>query len=107
VSSTTLNVCGGVPREISEKSGRSQLLPVAAADSARALLTLRVEEVANGHGVGAVGDVRRLEDLLHVRLGLDAHVLLAERSGLLLDVGVLLSGCQRVLCRVMRARQMR
>jgi hypothetical protein len=57
--------------------------------------------------VGAVGDVRRLEDLLHVRLGLDAHVLLAERSGLLLDVGVLLSGCQRALGRVMRARQMR
>jgi hypothetical protein len=60
-------------------------------NSAQARLTLRVQKVADGHGVGAVGDVRRLEDLLHVRLGLDAHVLLAERGSLLLDVGVLLS----------------
>jgi hypothetical protein len=41
--------------------------------------------------VGAVGDVRGLEDLLQVGLGLHAHVLLAERGGLLLDVGMLLS----------------
>jgi hypothetical protein len=40
--------------------------------------------------MGAIGNVRRLEDLLHVRLGLQAHVLLAERGGLLLDVGVFL-----------------
>jgi hypothetical protein len=42
--------------------------------------------------MGAVGDVRCLEDLLHMGLGLDAHVLLAKRGGLLLDVGMLLSG---------------
>jgi hypothetical protein len=41
--------------------------------------------------VSAVGNVRRLEDLLHVRLGGDAHVLLAKRCSLLLDVGMLLS----------------
>jgi hypothetical protein len=52
--------------------------------------TLGVQEVADGYWVGAVGDVRRLEDLLHVRLRLQAHVLLAERGGLLLDVGVFL-----------------
>jgi hypothetical protein len=40
--------------------------------------------------MGAIGDVRCLEDLLHVRLGLQAHVLLAKRSCLLLDVGMLL-----------------
>ena len=39
----------------------------------------------------AVGDVGCLEHLLHVRLGLDAHVLLAEGLGLLLEVRILLS----------------
>lgn len=53
--------------------------------------TLSVQEVADGHRVGAVGNVWGLEHLLDVRLGLQAHVLLAERSDLLLDVGVLLS----------------
>lgn len=67
--------------------------------------TLGVQEVADGHWVAAVGDVGRFEDLLHVRLRLDAHVLLAKRSSLLLDVGVLLS---RILdCCYRMMRQMR
>lgn len=53
---------------------------------------MRVQEVADGHGVGAIGDVGRLERSLHVRLGLEAgHVLLGvlllEASHLGLDVG--------------------
>lgn len=38
----------------------------------------------------SIGDIRRLEDLLNVRLGLDAHVFLSESFRLLLEVGVLL-----------------
>jgi hypothetical protein len=53
--------------------------------------TLGIQKVADGHWVGTVGDVRCLEDLLHVGLGLDAHVFLAKRGGLLLNVGMLLS----------------
>jgi len=70
--------------------------------------TLGIEKVGDGHRMGTVGDVRGLEDLLHVRGGFDAHVpgpvvssrltrrsggrrlLLAERSRLLLDIGVFL-----------------
>ena len=40
--------------------------------------------------MGAIGNVGRLEDLLNMRFGLDAHVLLSESLGLLLEVGVLL-----------------
>ena len=43
----------------------------------------------------AVGDVGRLEDLLEMRFGFDAHVLLPESLGLLLEVGVLLRHGQR------------
>jgi hypothetical protein len=52
--------------------------------------TLCVQEVANGHWVRSVGDVRRLEHLLNVRLGLDAHVLLAEDLCLLVEASILL-----------------
>jgi len=108
VSRTTLNVWGGVPREISEKSGASKQLSHVARELPRtAKLTLGVQEVADGHRVAAVGDVGCFEDLLHVRLRLDAHVLLAERSSLLLDVGVLLSRVLDCRCRVMhQMRQM-
>lgn len=44
-----------------------------------------------------IGDVGRLEDLLNVRLGFDAHVLLSECLGLLLEVGVLLRQLARAL----------
>ena len=65
----------------------------------RAERTLSVEEVADGHWMCAVGDIRRLEDLLDVRLRLDAHILLAKSLHLLLEVGVLLERCQRELHR--------
>lgn len=42
--------------------------------------TLGIQEVADGHWVGAVGNVWGLEDLLGVCLGLDTHVLLAETA---------------------------
>lgn len=53
--------------------------------------TLGVQEVADGHWVGAVGNVGRLEHLLDLCLGLEgAHVLLLDGLGLLLDIGVFL-----------------
>ena len=52
--------------------------------------TLCVQEVCDGHRMGGIGDVRCLEHLFNVRFGLDAHVLLSESLGLLLEVGVLL-----------------
>jgi hypothetical protein len=60
-----------------------------------ARLTLGVQEVADGHGVGAVDDVGCLERGRHVRLGVHAGhallgVLLLEASHLGLDVGILL-----------------
>lgn len=87
----TLKSWGGVPREISEKSGLSAA--AACASGGRCdlvVLTLGVQEVANGHWMRSIGNVRRLEDLLDVRLGLDAHVLLTEGLCLLLEAGVLL-----------------
>lgn len=56
----------------------------------RLRLTLRVEEVADGYWMGAIGNVGRLEHLLSVGLRLDAHVLLAEGFCVLLDVCVFL-----------------
>lgn len=62
--------------------------------------TLRVQEVAHGHWVSSVGDVRRLERSLHVRMGLEVgHVLLRvlvlEASDLGLNVGVFLAIIRR------------
>ena len=92
VSRTTLKVCGGVPREISEKSSVDEQLSQNAAERMLSTeRTLRIQEVADRHRVGAVGNVWRLEDLLYMRFGLQTHVLLAERSDLLLDIGMLLS----------------
>lgn len=54
------------------------------------LLTLRIEEVGDRDWVGTICDIRRLEHLLHVGLGLDAHVLLAKCPRMLLDIGMLL-----------------
>jgi hypothetical protein len=61
--------------------------------------TLGVQEVADGHWVRAVGDIRRLEHLLSVVLGLDAHILLAERLCVLLDVRVFLCIVRPCRCR--------
>lgn len=74
--------------EISEKSRACQRGGVAM--GWRAQHTLSVQEVADRHEVGSVGDIGSLEDLLHMCLRLDAHVLLTERASLLLDVGMLL-----------------
>lgn len=52
--------------------------------------TLGVQKVRDGHGMCSVCDIRRFEDLLNVRLMLDAHVLLSEGLRLLVEVGVLL-----------------
>jgi hypothetical protein len=67
------------------------------ADSYRgqAVRTLCVQEVGYGHRMRAISDVGRLEDLLEMRLGFDAHVLLPESLCLLLEVGVLLRHRQR------------
>lgn len=89
MSRTTLKVWGGVPREISEKSGRCEQLSRNSAERRLAMRrTLSVQEVADRHRMGAVRNVRRLEDLLYVRFGLQAHVLLAKRSDLLLNIGM-------------------
>lgn len=53
-------------------------------------LTLCVQEVGDGHRMGSVGDVGCLEDLLDVRLALEAHVLLSEGLGLVVEGGGLL-----------------
>jgi hypothetical protein len=53
-------------------------------------LTLSIQKVGDRNRVRSIGNVRCLEDLFHVSLGLDAHVLLAEGLRVLLDVGVLL-----------------
>src|SRR5690242_1703006 len=91
VSSTTLKSWGGVPREISEKSDSVSRCSFWGRRGAMGLRrTLCVQEVANGDWVRAVGDVGRLEHLLGVGLGLDAHVLLAERLCVLLNVCVFL-----------------
>lgn len=90
VSRTTLKSCGGVPREISEKSnGVSRWLELWRTSN-RERRTLSVQEVADGHWVRAVSHVGRLEHLLGMVLRLDAHVLLTERLCVLLDVCVFL-----------------
>jgi hypothetical protein len=58
--------------------------------------TLGVQEVADRHWVRSVGNVRRLQRGLHLRLGLEArHVLLRvlvlQASDLRLNVGMFLS----------------
>src|ERR1700749_3041300 len=90
VSRTTLNSCGGVPTEISEKSilfvrgGRLQ--------RERAVRTLSIQEVANGYWMVAValecGIFEHLIDVVALRS--HAHVLLAKRSRMLTEIGILL-----------------
>lgn len=65
--------------------------------------TLGVQEVAHGHWVRSVGDVRRLERSLQLRMGLGlevGHVLLRvlvlQASDLGLNVGVFLAMIRRV-----------
>lgn len=54
--------------------------------------TLSIHEIANRDRVSAICDVRSLEDLLHLGLGLEpAHVLLLNGLGVLLDIGMFLS----------------
>jgi hypothetical protein len=53
--------------------------------------TLSVQEVANGDGVASLSvHGGLLEHLVHVLLGADAHVLLAESLDVLADVCALL-----------------
>jgi hypothetical protein len=54
--------------------------------------TLSVQKVRDRHEMCSVCDIGRLEDLLDVRLMLDAHVLLSEGLRLLVEAGVLLGG---------------
>ena len=60
------------------------------------VLTLRIEEIGDRDWVGTICDIWRLEHLLHVRLGLDAHVLLAKCPRMLLDIGMLLEAVRTV-----------
>ena len=53
--------------------------------------TLGVKVVADRYWVKSVTDVGSLEDLVHVRLRLDAHVLLAQSLSMLLDACVFLA----------------
>jgi hypothetical protein len=52
--------------------------------------TLGVQEVGNGNGMRSVSGIWCFEDLLNMSLRVDAHVLLSESFGMLLDVCVLL-----------------
>ena len=91
MSRTTLKVCGGVPKEISEKSAECEWRWRGTVEAVeRAQHTLSIQEIVNGHWMRAIGDVGSFEDLLHVRLGLETHVLLAEAGDMLLNVCILL-----------------
>ena len=85
----TLKSCGGVPREISEKStALSAAYRDAMSDVERAQLTLSIQEVAHGDSVvrAVLVDGSLLEHLIGVRLGSDAHVLLAKVLDMSVDV---------------------
>lgn len=101
VSRTTLKSWGGVPSEISEKSGGVSGCLKLCADAVGRWRTLGVQEVADGHWVRAIGNVGCLEHLLGMVLRLDAHVLLAERLCVLLNVCVFLGAVSQ--CRHGRA----
>lgn len=67
--------------------------------------TLGVQEVGDGHGMGAVGDVGRLEDLLGVARCAEAgHVLLLDLARLLLDVHVALGSVRSFRARLRQRR---
>lgn len=103
VSRTTLKVCGGVPMEISEKSvlavsTHSQMW-LAGVETSHQLSkerkqkhTLCVEEVINEDVVSRLNfdGSLLLEHLLLMLFWADAHVLLAERLDLDVDVGMFL-----------------
>lgn len=85
VSRTTLKVCGGVPMVISEKSTiMVKWIRTSIADG----LTLSIQEVAHGDSVvrAVLVDGSLLEHLIGVRLGSDAHVLLAKVLDMSVDV---------------------
>lgn len=93
VSMTTLNVWGGEPRAISEKSimSVSSLSTPAPSQDGH---TLRVQVVANRYWMRPVALVRTdrsiAEHFVNVLGGTNAHILLSERLDMLIDVCILL-----------------